>query len=173
MPASRRGGGIAARLRRRRAYASRLLRVLRVLVSMVRRTSPAVDGTASPAPRAVGCRPRGALPGAATHRLRAARRHLHQVRPDARAAAGHPSIEHCNALFKLLDRVDPFPYAEVERTFREDLGRTPDEIFDRFERLSFAAASVGQVHRPGSAAASWRSRCGGHRWRPTSPANPR
>jgi ubiquinone biosynthesis protein len=57
------------------------------------------------------------------------------------------SLAHCNALFKLLDRVEPFPYADVERTFREELGRTPEEVFDRFERESFAAASIGQVHR--------------------------
>lgn len=57
------------------------------------------------------------------------------------------SIEYCNALFKLLDRVEPFPYEDVERTFREDLGSPPEEVFDRFETASFAAASVGQVHR--------------------------
>jgi ubiquinone biosynthesis protein len=57
------------------------------------------------------------------------------------------SLEYCNALFKLLDRVEPFPYADVERTFLEELGRPPEAVFDRFERDSFAAASIGQVHR--------------------------
>lgn len=57
------------------------------------------------------------------------------------------SLEYCNALFKLLDQVEPFPYADVERTFREELGCAPDEVFDRFEHDSFAAASIGQVHR--------------------------
>jgi ubiquinone biosynthesis protein len=57
------------------------------------------------------------------------------------------SLEYCNALFKLLDRVEPFPYEAVERTFVEELGRPPEEVFDRFERESFAAASIGQVHR--------------------------
>lgn len=57
------------------------------------------------------------------------------------------SLEYCNALFELLDRVEPFPYADVERTFREELGRPPEEVFDAFERDSFAAASIGQVHR--------------------------
>ncbi len=56
------------------------------------------------------------------------------------------SIEYCNALFDLLDRVPPFPYEEVERTFIEDLGRSPDVIFDTFERRPIAAASIGQVH---------------------------
>ena len=57
------------------------------------------------------------------------------------------SLEHCYALFKLLDRVEPFPYAEVERVVREELGRVPEEVFDRFERTPFASASIGQVHR--------------------------
>lgn len=57
------------------------------------------------------------------------------------------SLEYCNALFKLLDRVEPFSYDDVERTFREELGRAPDEVFDDFEHESFAAASIGQVHR--------------------------
>lgn len=57
------------------------------------------------------------------------------------------SLEHCYALFKLLDRVEPFPYSEVERVVRDDLGRGPEEVFDRFERRPFASASIGQVHR--------------------------
>jgi ubiquinone biosynthesis protein len=32
------------------------------------------------------------------------------------------SLEYCNALFNLLDRVAPFDYAQVERTFLEELG---------------------------------------------------
>lgn len=55
-------------------------------------------------------------------------------------------LEYCNALFDLLDRVEGFPYSEVERIVREDFGRTPDEIFDSFEREPLATASVGQVH---------------------------
>ncbi len=55
-------------------------------------------------------------------------------------------IEYCNALFKLLDRVEPFSYAEVERIWREELGHSPEEAFDSFEREPLATASVGQVH---------------------------
>ena len=55
-------------------------------------------------------------------------------------------LAYCNALFNLLDRVKPFDYAHVESTFVEELGRTPSEIFDSFERRPLAAASVGQVH---------------------------
>ncbi|HEX7182756.1 MAG TPA: AarF/UbiB family protein [Thermoanaerobaculia bacterium] len=56
------------------------------------------------------------------------------------------SLEYCNALFKLLDRVEPFPYGEVVRIFREDLGKAPEEIFDSIEREPIATASIGQVH---------------------------
>lgn len=56
------------------------------------------------------------------------------------------SIRYCNALFDLLDRVEPFDYAQVERTFLEELGRRPTEIFDSFERAPLATASIGQVH---------------------------
>jgi len=56
------------------------------------------------------------------------------------------SLRTCNALLKLLDRVEPFPYAGVETIFRQDLGRSPEEVFERFERQPFAAASVAQVH---------------------------
>ena len=53
---------------------------------------------------------------------------------------------YCDALFDLLDRVPSFPYQDVERTFVEDLGRRPTEIFDTFDPQPFASASIGQVH---------------------------
>lgn len=56
------------------------------------------------------------------------------------------SLEYCNALFNLLDRVTPFPYSEVERIFVEELGARPSEIFDTFEETPLATASIGQVH---------------------------
>ena len=55
-------------------------------------------------------------------------------------------LEYCNALFNLLDRVEPFPYAEVERIWREELRHSPEEVFESFEREPIATASVGQVH---------------------------
>jgi ubiquinone biosynthesis protein len=56
-------------------------------------------------------------------------------------------LEYCNALLiNLLDRVAPFPFAEVERTFVEEFGRAPHEIFDHIEREPLATASIGQVH---------------------------
>jgi ubiquinone biosynthesis protein len=56
------------------------------------------------------------------------------------------SLEYCNALFNLLDRVRPFDYSEVERTFIEELGRPPAEFFDAIEEQPLATASIGQVH---------------------------
>src|SRR6516225_1161550 len=56
------------------------------------------------------------------------------------------SLEYCNALFNLLDRVAPFCFEEVERTFVEELGRKPAEIFERFDPQPIATASIGQVH---------------------------
>ncbi|HYL05414.1 MAG TPA: AarF/UbiB family protein [Thermoanaerobaculia bacterium] len=56
------------------------------------------------------------------------------------------SPEYCNALFDLLDRVEPFPYADVRRVVTEELGRPPEEIFVAFDPVPLATASVGQVH---------------------------
>ncbi|HEV8239630.1 MAG TPA: AarF/UbiB family protein, partial [Thermoanaerobaculia bacterium] len=55
-------------------------------------------------------------------------------------------LAYCNALFDLLDRVAPFPFADVERVCREDLGAAPHELFDVFEEQPIATASIGQVH---------------------------
>jgi predicted unusual protein kinase regulating ubiquinone biosynthesis (AarF/ABC1/UbiB family) len=38
-------------------------------------------------------------------------------------------------------------FALVDRVVREDLGRPPERIFERFDRHPSAAASIGQVHR--------------------------
>lgn len=55
-------------------------------------------------------------------------------------------LEYCRALFSLFDQVAPFEYAQVEKTFLEDLHRKPDEIFTSFERNPVATGSIGQVH---------------------------
>jgi predicted unusual protein kinase regulating ubiquinone biosynthesis (AarF/ABC1/UbiB family) len=55
-------------------------------------------------------------------------------------------IQYCNALFNLLDRVAPFPFAHVEQTFLEEFGKSPREIFDDIEVEPIATASIGQVH---------------------------
>src|SRR5262245_46930809 len=43
------------------------------------------------------------------------------------------SLEYCNALYNLLDRVAPFGFDQVEATFVEELGKPPGEIFDWFD----------------------------------------
>ncbi len=53
---------------------------------------------------------------------------------------------YCDELFDLLDRIAPFPYAHVEQVFREELGRSPEEIFESFDPEPLATASIGQVH---------------------------
>jgi ubiquinone biosynthesis protein len=55
-------------------------------------------------------------------------------------------LEYCNALFNLLDRIPPFPFADVERVFVEELGRTPAQLFDEFDVEPLSTASIGQVH---------------------------
>jgi ubiquinone biosynthesis protein len=55
-------------------------------------------------------------------------------------------VEYCNALFNLLDRIAPFPFADVERVFVEELGRTPAQLFDEFDSKPLSTASIGQVH---------------------------
>ena len=54
--------------------------------------------------------------------------------------------EYCDELFDLLDRIAPFPFSHVEQVFREELGRSPAEIFDTFDPEPLATASIGQVH---------------------------
>src|SRR5262245_10068797 len=54
---------------------------------------------------------------------------------------------YCNELFKLLNRVRPFPYEQVRQIIRQELGGWPEDVFATFESASFAAASIGQVHR--------------------------
>jgi predicted unusual protein kinase regulating ubiquinone biosynthesis (AarF/ABC1/UbiB family) len=54
---------------------------------------------------------------------------------------------YCNELFKLLNQVRPFPYDQVREIVRQELGRWPEEVFRTFATESFAAASIGQVHR--------------------------
>ncbi len=56
------------------------------------------------------------------------------------------SLEYCNELFDLLDKVTPFAYDQVEAVIVEELGRPPAELFDSFESQPLASASIGQVH---------------------------
>jgi ubiquinone biosynthesis protein len=55
-------------------------------------------------------------------------------------------LEYCRTLSTLFDQVPAFSYAEVERTFLEDLKQTPLQIFGSFDRTPIATGSIGQVH---------------------------
>jgi ubiquinone biosynthesis protein len=47
----------------------------------------------------------------------------------------------------LQDDVRPFPFADVERMIREDLGQPIERLYLEFDETPMAAASIGQVHR--------------------------
>ena len=47
----------------------------------------------------------------------------------------------------LQDHVPPRPYEDIEARFREEFeGQSPDDLFDDFDRMPMASASIGQVH---------------------------
>jgi ubiquinone biosynthesis protein len=52
-----------------------------------------------------------------------------------------------DALARLQDDVEPFPYEDVERIVQEELGIRVSKAFVDFEVVPIAAASLGQVHR--------------------------
>ena len=54
---------------------------------------------------------------------------------------------YCDELFKLLNEVQPFSYAQVREIVRQELGDLPEAVFHSFSPEPFAAASIGQVHR--------------------------
>ena len=50
-------------------------------------------------------------------------------------------------LEKLQDEVTPFPGEEVRRIIFDELGRTPEALFQSFEPDAVASGSIAQVHK--------------------------
>ncbi|MEB3118643.1 MAG: AarF/ABC1/UbiB kinase family protein [Limnothrix sp.] len=55
--------------------------------------------------------------------------------------------EYVEELSKLQDRVPAFGYDQVEAIVRQDLGKPVQELFQSFDPIPLAAASLGQVHK--------------------------
>ncbi|MEM8501783.1 MAG: AarF/ABC1/UbiB kinase family protein [Cyanobacteria bacterium P01_D01_bin.1] len=55
-------------------------------------------------------------------------------------------IEYVEELSKLQDRVPAFSYEKVKSTIEDDFGRPLSELYQSFEPVPIAAASLGQVH---------------------------
>ncbi len=55
--------------------------------------------------------------------------------------------EYVEELSKLQDRVPAFSYEQLEAIVEQDLGKTVHELYQSFDPVPLAAASLGQVHK--------------------------
>jgi ubiquinone biosynthesis protein len=53
---------------------------------------------------------------------------------------------YADALARLQDHVEPFPFAEVEKILEDELGVRPSHVFGSIDTEPIAAASIAQVH---------------------------
>jgi len=58
-------------------------------------------------------------------------------------------VDFTNELSKLQDEVPPFAFSEAKETIEAEFGSPLEELFDFFDELPFASASIGQVHKAG------------------------
>ncbi|WP_042341287.1 AarF/ABC1/UbiB kinase family protein [Calothrix sp. PCC 7507] len=56
-------------------------------------------------------------------------------------------VEYVEELAKLQDKVPAFSYEQVETIIQQELGKKIPELFETFEPIPLAAASLGQVHK--------------------------
>ncbi|HZI67446.1 MAG TPA: AarF/ABC1/UbiB kinase family protein, partial [Thermoanaerobaculia bacterium] len=110
-----------------------------------------VETDLPPAPP--GAEPRGAEPSASTKAEELAR-DLERLGPTfvklgqlLSTRADLLPVPYLEALARLQDKVEPFPFADVERIVGEELGVRISKAFVDFEATPLAAASLGQVHR--------------------------
>ncbi|WP_342799608.1 AarF/ABC1/UbiB kinase family protein [Hyella patelloides] len=57
------------------------------------------------------------------------------------------SAEYVTELSKLQDRVPAFSYEQVSAIIEDELGRPVEKLFQKFDPIPLAAASLGQVHK--------------------------
>jgi ubiquinone biosynthesis protein len=57
------------------------------------------------------------------------------------------SVEFIDELEKLQDAVPPFAYAEIRDIVRNEFNKKIEDVFENFDKVPIASASIGQVHK--------------------------